>query len=168
MSGIAHKPLVLQAAIFKITDEVKLYTRAFAPMAQRNIALTNALPVPGSRDVGGGDASTFTDERMGGAIFTLDGIKFGLKICLDHLKALIPQGTGIAVQLVPSAGASLKQFACVAGGIAFNVDGGTTARSDVRVNDAGATPVLSTAPAKTSHPVADGGKIELYEIKPLP
>lgn len=121
-----------------------------------------ALPVPGSRDVGG-SASKFTDERMGGSIFTIDGIKFGLEICLDHLKGRIPTGTGIQVQLVPSAGASLKQLTCVANGIGFNVDG-LSANCDVQVNASGGatkvTAVTGSAPG--------GGSIKIFPPQALP
>jgi hypothetical protein len=71
---------------------------------------------------------------------------------------------------VPSAGASLKQFACVTNGIAFNVDGGGTGRSDVRVNDSGVAPSASTevdgyVEAATS---GGGGKVVIYEPQPIP
>jgi hypothetical protein len=115
----------------------------------------------GSRDFGGGAPSKFLDERMGGSIFTIDGIKFGLEICLDHLNQRLAPSAGVQIQLVPSAGASLKQFACVPNGIAFNVDG-LGARCDVRVNSGGAPGAVPEVAHKTQ------GNITLYESVPIP
>jgi hypothetical protein len=129
------------------------------------------MPVPGSRDVGGGGSvspSKFADERMGGSLFTIDGIKFGMEICLDHLNARLAPGSGVQVQLVPSGGAHLKQFACVRDGIAFNVDGAASGKCDVRVNNSGGDPKNSLAPAVKSVAVKSGGEIMLYEPKALP
>ena len=121
-----------------------------------------ALPTPGSRDVGG-STSKFTDERMGGSIFTIDGIKFGLEICLDHLNARIPLGSGIQIQLVPSAGASIKQLTCVSGGIGFNVDG-LKADCDMQVNTTG-TP---TKPTPVSNSAPGGGTIKIFPPQAIP
>lgn len=129
--------------------------------------MARALPVPGSRDVHG-SASKFADERMGGSIFTMDGIKFGLEICLDHLNARVPAGSGIQIQLVPSAGAFLLQFACVPQGIAFNVDGGGTGSSDMRINDSGAAPPASGTRATTTASVPSGGEVVIYGSAPIP
>ncbi|HEX2888501.1 hypothetical protein [Vineibacter terrae] len=121
------------------------------------------LPVPGSRDVGGGTSSKFSDERMGGSIFTIDGIKFGLEICLDHLNAKIPAGTGIQIQLVPSAGAYLNKLTCITNGIGFNVDG-LSAKCDLQVNSSG-TPTKLTA---TSGAGPGGGTIEIFAPQAIP
>jgi hypothetical protein len=125
-----------------------------------------ALPPPGSRDVGGSPGK-FADERMGGAIFTVDGIKFGLEICLDHLNSRLARGSGVQVQLVPSGGAALQQFACVSLGIAFNVDGGGAGTCDVRVNNWDGQPELSPAPASRSR-AASSGTIFVYAPEPIP
>jgi hypothetical protein len=121
-----------------------------------------ALPPPGSRDVGGGNPSNFLDERMGGSVFTIDGVKFGLEVCLDHLKNRLGPAAGVHIQLVPSAGASLKQFACVPNGIAFNVDGGK-GTCDVRVNSGGGAPSTTAEPAHASQ---DG--ITVYDPLQIP
>jgi hypothetical protein len=126
-----------------------------------------ALPVPGSRDLYGG-GNSFKDERMGGSLFTIDGIKFGMEICLDHARIRLAPGSDIQVQLVPSAGQNLNQFACVRFGIAFNVDGAAGGSCDVRVNTAGDAPDKSTTPAVKSQAVKSGGQIMLYEPRPLP
>ena len=72
----------------------------------------------------------FTDERMGGAIFTFDGITFGCEICLDHATSTATKGEGrldhagnIQVQLIPSAGMTIRKFRTVQNGVIFNVDG---------------------------------------------
>jgi hypothetical protein len=128
---------------------------------------TTALAPTGSRDLGGG-GSKFTDERMGGSVFTIDGIKFGLEICLDHLNARIGPGTGIQIQLVPSAGASLKQFACIHNGIAFNVDGGRDGSCNLRINDSGKKPEESRSLRILSSAVPSGGQVVLYEPHLIP
>lgn len=106
----------------------------------RNIEVLGAkrtvLPPTGSSDVGSQGASKFDDERMGGSIFTIDGIRFGLEICLDHYKKRLDPGDGVKVQLIPSAGASIHHFGCMPGGIAFNVDGGKP-HASMRVNEGG-------------------------------
>jgi hypothetical protein len=106
---------------------------------------------------------------MGGSIFVIDGIKVGLEICLDHLNARIPAGSGIQIQLVPSAGAFLQQFACVANGIAFNVDGGGTGTADVRINNAGGSaPENSGTLTSKSGAVTGGGEVVVYDVQPIP
>ena len=65
--------------------------------------------------------SKFQDERMGGGVFTIDGITFGLEICLDHAKS--PTGIGvpgrmteyansIQILLIPSCGISFNPCFC--------------------------------------------------------
>lgn len=151
----AEKTSRANTAILKDWDE----DRRIKIMGRRH----RALAVPGSRDVGGGNPSRFTDERMGGSIFTIDGIKFGLEICLDHLNGKIPPGTGIQIQLVPSAGAYLKQLVCVTDGIGFNVDG-QGADSDVQVNSSGAL----TKPPSISASVSVGGSIKIFAPQMIP
>jgi hypothetical protein len=67
---------------------------------------------------------------MGGSIFTIDGITFGLEVCLDHAASTKSPSSGrldhaanIQVQLIPSAGMWIQQFRTVKDGIVFNVDG---------------------------------------------
>lgn len=78
----------------------------------------------------------------GGSIFTVDGITFGLEVCLDHMTqrlALYASQAGenlIQVQLIPSAGMNICygqpdgqggnmpiSLACINNGLIFNVDG---------------------------------------------
>jgi hypothetical protein len=64
-------------------------------------------------------------ERKGGSVFTMDGIHYGLEVCLDHLAGRLANDGdrgAIQIQLVPSAGASITPTSVV-GGIVFNVDG---------------------------------------------
>jgi len=74
--------------------------------------------------------SKFLDERMGGSIFTIDGITFGLEVCLDHAATTANPNSGrlehagnIQIQLVPSAGMGITHFKTVRDGFIFNVDG---------------------------------------------
>ncbi|HTV42643.1 MAG TPA: hypothetical protein VMF08_18915 [Candidatus Sulfotelmatobacter sp.] len=72
----------------------------------------------------------FQDERMGGNIFTVDGVTFGLEVCLDHAATTSTGAAGrlehaanIQVQLIPSAGMSISKLRTLPGGVVFNVDG---------------------------------------------
>jgi hypothetical protein len=127
----------------------------------------NVYAPTGSRDFAGG-GSKFTDERMGGSIFTIDGIKFGLEICLDHLKFRLPANSGVQIQLIPSAGAFINSFACVNGGVAFNVDGGGSGVTDVRVNQAGTPLANINAPDSTTGAVLGGGNVVAYTPQAIP
>lgn len=80
-------------------------------------------------------------EYDGRGIFTEDGITFGVEICRDHLKQRLRKSPPewsqgyVQVQLITSAGASIKAESTVAikGGIVFNCDGNK--RSDVKQVD---------------------------------
>ena len=72
--------------------------------------------------------TTGVSELVGGCIFTMDCITFGLEVCRDHyLKRLASSqnSRSAQIQLIPSAGMSIEQasIACADGGIIFNVDG---------------------------------------------
>ena len=137
-----------------------------------------ALPSPGAQDV----SIPYFDQRLtdskdesksGGSLFTIDGIKFGLEICVDHTNGRRLQPTeGVQIQLVPSAGAHIAHFVCRPGGIAFNVDGGAAGGScNVLINTTG-SPQTSGAPSHTSGGAPEGGQagteIILYEPSPIP
>lgn len=94
------------------------------------------------RDLGALAQSKYLDERKGGSVFTIDGIRFGLEVCKDHSEGRLQKtdGTyhyGIQIQLIPSAGMEIEtsNVACVANGIVFNVDGGAFLRAGVLVNN---------------------------------
>jgi hypothetical protein len=88
--------------------------------------------------------SRFNDERMGGCIFTVDGITFGLEVCVDHAQRRLANQCGsIQVLLIPAYGQqiyagdasdNLQGMYCKPKGIVFNVDG----QSDT-IKDAAAT-----------------------------
>lgn len=64
----------------------------------------------------------------GSSIFTIDGITFGLEVCLDHAQERLKNSINrppIDIQLVPSCGMSIQDNAIVArkGGYIFNCDG---------------------------------------------
>ncbi|MGL4551513.1 MAG: hypothetical protein ACRC33_10030, partial [Gemmataceae bacterium] len=74
----------------------------------------------------------FDDERMGGSIFTIDGVTYGLEVCIDHGATRESNSSGrlehagnIQIQLIPSAGMTIGRLRTVAGGVVFNVDGTT-------------------------------------------
>lgn len=103
----------------------------------------------------------FTDERMGGAVFEMDGIRFGIEICLDHLQNRLNGAENVAVQLVPSAGMDFKRFATVPNGIFFGVDGGSYLQSQAGVNGPHPAVTCSETPVSV-------GKVVVYDAFALP
>jgi len=94
----------------------------------------------GSRDLDGGkDHAREVEEEgsnlAGGSVFTVDGVRIGLEVCLDHAKERLWQAVAgvpgvkqvapVQLQLIPSAGMSIEapSVATVNHGIVFNVDG---------------------------------------------
>ncbi|WP_434626790.1 hypothetical protein [Chromobacterium sp. CV08] len=73
------------------------------------------------------------DERQsvpydGSAVFRLDGLSFGVEICLDHLNGRLARSLNrpvVDIQLIPSCGGYIKPSSVVArrGGYVFNCDG---------------------------------------------
>ena len=140
--------------------------------------VVTALPSPGAEDVSIPNfdrrlTDSKDETKSGGSLFTIDGVKFGLEICVDHTNGRRLQPTaGVHVQLVPSAGAHIAHFVCRPGGIAFNVDGGTPSGTcNVLINTTG-SPNNSTAPTYTSGGAPQdgqaGAEILLYEPSPIP
>lgn len=89
-------------------------------------------PQPSGYDAASETRSKFQDERMGGSVFTIDGITFGLEICLDHAAKPASDSAGrlenaanIQIHLIPSAGMQIGKLRTVQGGVVFNVDGST-------------------------------------------
>ena len=113
--------------------------------------------------------SKFQDERMGGGIFTFDGITFGMEICLDHIASTTP-GSGrleaysnsIQILLIPSFGMEITGKHCTNGGIIFNVDGRSSGTSKVVVKGAMGPLPTATAAAKT------GGSIAIWSPVAIP
>jgi hypothetical protein len=101
----------------------------------RNVVKVRGRQLPvGISPTGAADpqSSRFKDERMGGSIFTIGGVTFGLEVCLDHAARVDSDDTGrlehaanIQIQLIPSAGMHIGAFRTVDRGITFNVDGVT-------------------------------------------
>jgi hypothetical protein len=101
-----------------------------------NDYVNNHVTIEGSRrmkvnpDAGTNVPTKFKDERMGGCIFTIDGVTIGLEVCLDHRSRSASGSPGrlehagnIQIQLIPSAGVTIESLRTIAGGIVFNVDG---------------------------------------------
>lgn len=101
------------------------------------------LPTAGSKDVARdpGDGPELNISGLGGgSVFTVDGITFGLEVCLDHSHSRLwgfyqqgpKKGTPkVQVQLIPACGSTIDEGVCcgVQGALIFNVDGpqGSTA-----------------------------------------
>lgn len=77
-------------------------------------------------------------EYEGLGIFALEGITFGVEICLDHAEARLrtsppgPNDPWVQVQIVPSCGMSIMKRSVVAckDGLVFNVDGLGSLKAD--------------------------------------
>ncbi len=124
---------------------------------------TTALPPEGSRDLSLRPVgSKFLDERMGGggAVFDIDGIRFGLEVCLDHAENRLTGRESVSIQLVPSCGMSFQSFKCLAGGLYFGVDAGTP-ECDLRIN--GPAPPIN----KTSPNCSVGGFLDMFDPVPI-
>lgn len=123
---------------------------------------TSALPPEGSRDLSPLPVgSKFLDERMGGSVFEIDGIKFGLEICLDHAKNKLTGKEKVSIQLVPSCGMSFKAFKCIPGGLYFGVDAG---KPECQVLINGPHPPINF---KKPTPCSLGGDIVVSEPLPI-
>jgi len=85
-----------------------------------------AIPSLGSRQSGSVAPSKYDDERMGGSVFSMDGIRFGVEVCRDHYVGRLKASTGpknIQIQLIPSAGVDKPVDQNIVAPIMFNVDG---------------------------------------------
>lgn len=121
----------------ELVSHIDFVTDEKAGIRNKVTVKTEELDVFRSPQASGYDAASekatkFSDERMGGSIFTVDGITFGLEVCLDHAATRASSDTGrldhaanVQVQLIPSAGMSIGSVSTVKGGIVFNVDGST-------------------------------------------
>jgi hypothetical protein len=139
--------------------------------------LITALPTEGSRDLTVRPiGSKFQDERMGGggSVFEIDGIRFGLEICLDHAKNRLKGDEGVSVQLVPSCGMELKAFKCVPDGLYFGVDGNTQPFCQVGINGGDVVKTLGIADGLNEAipfvktPCSAGGDIVVFGELQLP
>lgn len=87
-----------------------------------------AIPSEGSSQPGTVAQSLYKDERMGGSVFSMDGISFGVEVCRDHLRGRLKNSDNssqlnIQIQLIPSAGVEQPVRAHFVAPIVFNVDG---------------------------------------------
>jgi hypothetical protein len=126
----------------------------------------DVLPPEGAR--GSFVSSKYVDERMGGCIFSFDGITFGLEICLDHAQSggRLAAAQPIDILLIPSAGMTIdtKHYRTVENGISFNVDGLNGGASQVKLKNG-----KQDFEQGTHHSAgAGGGAIEIYGPFDLP
>ena len=113
-------------------------------------------------------ASKFRDERMGGGVFTIDGITFGMEICLDHARPtatggrMVEYANSIQILLIPSFGMEILFHSCTVGGIIFNVDGHRQ-ESKAVIKGAAGDPASTLATAPSTR-----GEIEVFGPFPIP
>jgi hypothetical protein len=102
----------------------------------------------------------------GGSLFEMDGLSYGLEVCLDHLnQRLVKNAPGpVRVQLVPSCGMSIKAPSkkLTGNGFIFNVDGSPPTHSAAELANGTAinsaeTPIVSAVAAFGQLFEADGG-----------
>lgn len=107
-------------------------------------------------------------EIVGGSIFTMQGITFGLEVCRDHyLKRLAHSSEHgkCLIQLIPSCGMDIEQdsISCVRDGLVFNVDGDAP-HVHVQVNNsAGPQPTEMVPATAVSH-----GTVRLFSAVTIP
>jgi hypothetical protein len=112
-------------------------------------------PQPSGRKAATNVPTKFQDERMGGCIFTIDGVTIGLEVCLDHYATRQTDGgpgrlqhaSNIQIQLIPSGGMNISSLRTLPGGIVFNVDGKTP---HVEIIAGAAPEVRKSYPGETS------------------
>ncbi|MFY0566573.1 hypothetical protein ACN28E_22430 [Archangium lansingense] len=123
-------------------DFLRNKANAWPTPGQRNVYLGDkdviALPTEGADETLGRKKNPVSGEVTstglgGGSIFTMDGITFGLEVCLDHLEGRMskyftapPAGAAkVQVHLIPSWGAWIKprSLCGMKGTLVFNVDG---------------------------------------------
>lgn len=91
-----------------------------------NVFAEEAVSYPEVGDKDGEDKQSPFDDL---AVFSIDGINFGIEICLDHsrsrLRKHLSQDKPIQIQIIPSCGMQIKQKSVVAttNGLVFNCDG---------------------------------------------
>lgn len=130
----------------------------------------NIMPLGGRRDpiYNPLDATVLrASEMVGGTIFTMDGIMFGLEVCRDHYLGRLAHSQEhgrVQIQLVPSCGMSIEDnsISCVDEGVVFNVDGDTP-HVNVRINSA-----LVPDPVEVRHAAQGGGTVRIYEAARIP
>jgi hypothetical protein len=120
----------------------------------------------GEQSLGVGDVSV--SELVGGTIFTMDGILFGLEVCRDHLIGRLAhshEAGKVQIQLIPSCGASIEpaNISCLADGIVFNCDGDPGGSAVLINNGGGGTPVN-----KRYCSAGDGNQIAIFDTQRIP
>src|SRR5690606_1914775 len=126
-------------------DDHAFYDK-FRHVAELSGVSTRILPTQGSTDVLGVNPNVMGQNRVtsdgtatldptsetttsglgGGALFTVEGVEFGVDVCLDHAcSRLKKSGSTVHVHLIPSCGMSIdnKKIAVKTKGFVFNVDG---------------------------------------------
>jgi hypothetical protein len=134
------------------------------------VLTTNIMPEGGRRDPINnplGASVTSASELVGGTIFTVDNIMFGLEVCRDHYLGRLAhsQERGrVLIQLIPSAGMSIEDasIACAPDGIVFNVDG---ARPHVMVK---VNSNVIRQPAEVARSRSGAGILRVYEAARIP
>jgi len=135
-----------------------------------------ALVKPNPQKVGG--VSEVNKSGLGGGmVFTMDGITFGVEVCLDHAEARLknyydPTKGGappasepkVQIHLIPSAGMSICNPCVVTDGLVFNVD---KAHEAAQLAGGGPIPVLDdkaiTGGPSTTAYFPTSGRIVVYD-----
>ncbi len=143
--------------------DIKNGRGAFVSMDNEGVR-QNLKPLSTEGARGSRIASKFTDERMGGGVFNIDGITFGMEICLDHGEKRLKSAGNLQILLIPSAGMKIEYWRTINDGISFNVDG-LRAGGDVLLRSSPA----GVRPAKTRHALNGvPGDIEIFAPVTIP
>ncbi len=109
--------------------------------------------------------SKFQDERMGGGVFNINGITFGMEVCLDHHKDKLKDASNLQILLIPSAGMSIEKLKTIMGGVTFNVDG---LRADGKVLIRGGGGPTAGLNGFSQALVGIPGNIKVFDSVPIP
>jgi hypothetical protein len=124
-----------------IDDKVRL--RRNKPWKAKLVPTVSAFGGEQNRRHPAKDMKMESDERLGGCIFTLDGLTIGLEVCLDHKAKNRIRQVGrasklahtIQILLIPSYGMTIGDgLFTKPNGILFNVDGRGRGSSEVKLN----------------------------------
>jgi hypothetical protein len=107
-------------------------------------------------------------ELVGGALFTMDNITFGLEVCRDHFigrLAHCKEAGKALIQLIPSAGIDIidGSLGCQMDGIVFNVDGGSP-HCDARVRST----LIEKQPIHVATEKRGSGEIKIFSPSKIP
>ena len=133
------------------------------------VALTGDkdLHVPIKPEVTPNKKGKIRERGPGGCIFEMDGVTFGLEVCLDHGSGRLVKADdkdGVQIQLIPSAGMDIITTSTVPNAIVFNVD---STHTKLAVTDGKTVPEWRSGVEAPSDPDLFPANGKIWFAKPL-